>query len=50
MREIRPSAAAEASLLRILDVILWITHSETAAAHWVRGEAGMAGKVAALAN
>jgi hypothetical protein len=39
---LRPAAAAEASLLRILDVILWITHSESAAAHWVRGEAGMA--------
>jgi hypothetical protein len=38
---LRPAAAAEASLLRILDVILWIEHSESAAAHWVRGEAGM---------
>jgi hypothetical protein len=38
---LRPAAAAEASLLRILDVILWIAHSETAAAHWVREEAGM---------
>jgi Family of unknown function (DUF6308) len=40
---LRPAAAAEASVLRILDVILWITHSESAAAHWVRDEAGMAG-------
>jgi hypothetical protein len=47
---LRPAAAARASLLRILDVILWITHSETAAAHWVRAEAGMTGKVAALAR
>lgn len=47
---LRPAAAADASLLRILDVILWITHSETAAAQWVREEAGMAEKVAALAR
>lgn len=47
---LRPAAAAGASLLRILDVILWITHSETAAAHWVREQAGMTGKVAALAR
>lgn len=40
---LRPDAAAEASLLRILDVILWISHSESAAAHWVREEAGMTG-------
>jgi hypothetical protein len=39
---LRPAAAADASLLRILDVILWITHSESAAAQWVRDEAGMA--------
>jgi hypothetical protein len=39
---LRPAAAAEASLLRILDVILWISHSESAAAQWVRSEAGMA--------
>jgi hypothetical protein len=39
---LRPAAAAEATLLRILDVILWISHSETAAAHWVRAAAGMA--------
>jgi Family of unknown function (DUF6308) len=38
---LRPAAAAEASLLRILDVILWISHSESAAAHWVREQAGM---------
>jgi hypothetical protein len=39
---LRPAAAAEASLLRILDVILWISHSDSAAARWVREEAGMA--------
>jgi hypothetical protein len=39
---LRPAAAAEASLLRILDVILWISHSESAAAQWVRQEGGMA--------
>ncbi len=38
---LRPAAAADASLLRILDVILWISHSESAAAQWVRSEAGM---------
>jgi hypothetical protein len=38
----RPAAAAEASPLRILDVILWISRSETAAAHWVREQAEMA--------
>jgi hypothetical protein len=38
---LRPAAAADASLLRILDVILWVTHSESAAAQWVREEAGM---------
>jgi hypothetical protein len=43
LEALRPAAAAQASLLRILDVILWITHSESAAAHWVRDEAGMAG-------
>jgi hypothetical protein len=47
---LRPAVAAGLSLLRILDVILWITHSETAAAQWVREEAGMAGKVAAMAH
>jgi hypothetical protein len=39
---LRPAAAAEASLLRILDVVLWISHSDSAAAHKVREEAGMA--------
>ncbi len=39
---LRPAAATEASLLRILDVILWISHSESAAAQWVRADAGMA--------
>jgi Family of unknown function (DUF6308) len=38
---LRPAAAAQASLLRILDVIVWISHSESAAAQWVREQAGM---------
>jgi hypothetical protein len=40
---LRPAAAAGASLLRILDVVLWIAHSESAAANWVRDQAGMIG-------
>jgi hypothetical protein len=42
LEALRPAAAAEASLLRILDVVLWTSHSESAAAQWVRSEAGMA--------
>jgi hypothetical protein len=38
---LRPATAAEASLLRILDVALWVSHSESAAAQWVREQAGM---------
>jgi hypothetical protein len=38
---LRPAAAAGASLLRILDVVLWVSHSDSAAAHWVRKQAGM---------
>jgi hypothetical protein len=38
---LRPDAAAGATLLRILDVALWVSHSESAAAHWVREQAGM---------
>ncbi len=38
---LRPAAAAGASLLRILDVALWVSHSESAAAHWVREQARM---------
>src|SRR5260221_5969846 len=38
---LRPTAAAEASLLRILDVALWVSHSGSAAAQWVREKAGM---------
>jgi hypothetical protein len=40
---LRPAAAAGASLLRILDVILWVSHSESAAAQGVRDQAGMQG-------
>jgi Family of unknown function (DUF6308) len=38
---LRPAAATGASLLRILDVILWVSHSESAAAQGVRDQAGM---------
>jgi hypothetical protein len=38
---LRPVAAAGASLLRILDVALWVLYSRTAAAQWVRAQAGM---------
>lgn len=47
---LRPAAAADATLLRIVDVILWITHSESAAAQWMREGAGMAGKARATAG
>ena len=40
---LRPAIAAQASLLRILDVALWVSHSGSAAAQWVRERAGMAG-------
>jgi hypothetical protein len=33
---LRPPEAAEASLLRILDVAIWVSHSRTSAAQWVR--------------
>jgi Family of unknown function (DUF6308) len=38
---LRPAAATGATLLRILDVALWVSHSKTAAAQWVRAQAGM---------
>jgi hypothetical protein len=38
---LRPAIATEASLLRILDVALWVTYSGSAAAQWVRDRAGM---------
>lgn len=38
---LRPAEAAGASLLRILDVALWVTHSKSAAAHEVREKAGL---------
>lgn len=38
---LRPAAAAGATVLRILDVALWVSHSRTAAAQWVRDRAGM---------
>jgi len=36
---LRPAEAADASLLRILDVALWVTHSKSAAAQEVREKA-----------
>lgn len=36
---LRPATAAAASLLRILDVTLWVSHSGSAAAQWVREQA-----------
>jgi hypothetical protein len=39
---LRPDSAAAASLLRILDVAVWVLNSRSAAAHWVREQAGMA--------
>ena len=38
---LRPAIAAQASLLRVLDVALWVSHSGSAAAQWVREKAGM---------
>ena len=38
---LRPATAAGASLLRIMDVALWVSHSKSAAAQRVRAEAGM---------
>lgn len=38
---LRPAAAGGATLLRILDVALWVSHSRTAAAQWVREQAGI---------
>ena len=39
---LRPAEAAHASLLRILDVALWVSHSRSAAAQTLREDAGMA--------
>jgi hypothetical protein len=38
---LRPAEAGHASLLRILDVALWVSHSRSAAAQALRDEAGM---------
>jgi hypothetical protein len=38
---LRPDSATTASLLRILDVALWVSHSRSAAARRVRAQAGM---------
>jgi hypothetical protein len=38
---LRPAAAAAASLLRILDVALWVSHSKSAAAQEIRLAAGL---------
>lgn len=40
---LRPVEAADATLLRILDVALWVSHSKSAAAQEVREEARMKG-------
>jgi len=40
---LRPAEAAAASLLRILDVALWVSHSKSAAAQEVREQAGLRG-------
>jgi hypothetical protein len=42
LEALRPSSAAGATLLRILDVALWATYSRSGAAQWVRERAGMA--------
>jgi copper chaperone CopZ len=39
---LRPPAAADASLLRILDVAIWICHSHSRSAHQLRQRAGIA--------
>lgn len=38
---LRPAAAADASVLRILDVALWVSHSKSAAAQEIRLAAGL---------
>ena len=38
---LRPTAAGDASLLRILDVALWVSHSKSAAAQQLREEASL---------
>jgi Family of unknown function (DUF6308) len=38
---LRPDSAAAATLLRILDVALWVSYGTTAAARWVRQKAEM---------
>lgn len=39
---LRPAAASGATLLRVLDVAIWVSHSRSAAAQRVREHAGMA--------
>jgi len=39
---LRPARAAGATLVRVLDVALWVSHGSTAQARWVREKAGMA--------
>jgi hypothetical protein len=41
---LRPAGAAGASLLRILDVALWVSHSKSAAAQELRDVAGLAAR------
>ena len=41
VQALRPASAARASTLRILDVAVWVSRSRSAAAQWVRDQAGM---------
>lgn len=41
LETIRRATGTTATLLRILDVALWVSHSRSAAAQWVRDQAGM---------
>jgi hypothetical protein len=47
---LRPAAAAGVSLLRILDVALWVSYSRSGAAQWMRDRAGMASHATAAAS
>jgi hypothetical protein len=38
---LRPATATGASLLRILDVAIWVSHSRSGAAQWVREQTGL---------
>jgi hypothetical protein len=38
---LRPVTASEASLLRLLDVAIWVLHSRSIAAQWLREQTGL---------